>query len=209
MSNGKVEMELATLDSNPFALAAAALSGGDQKPILKFIKGDWLVGQDNEELPLGTKLAADMMNAEWGWFRWKDQKPVDRRMVTVSSGQPVPSRDQLGHDDRQLWDIDANGKPRDPWQRTIEIPVREISGEKREFILSGSSKGFEGGCKALFKAFDKGRRANAGKTPVIELRSDKYSHPTYGIVKTPAMPLVGVVQPRGGAEEGEEHDPAP
>lgn len=184
--------ELATYNENAFAAfqnAAAALSG-DQKPILKFEKGDWYVGQDDEEIPNGTKLAANIMEAEWGWVRWKDGKPVERKMVLVASGAQPGSRDSLGHIDEALWDRDDQQRPRDPWQKMIEIPVRELSGEKREMIISGGSRGHEGACKALFKAFGEGMRANAGKVPVIQLSGDKYTHSKYGIVKVPAMPLV-------------------
>ena len=193
--------ELATFNENALAAfqnASAALSG-EQKLLLKFQKGDWYAGQDNEEIPIGTKLAANIMEAEWGWVRWHDNKPVERRMTLIASGTAPPPRDALGHDDEALWDRDDQGRPRDPWQRMIEIPVRELSGERREMILSGGSRGHEGACKALFKEFGDGMRSNLGKIPVIELRSDKYNHPKYGIVKTPAMPLVSWLDPAAPA----------
>jgi hypothetical protein len=188
-------VELTTYDDNAFnafASAAAAMAGGDQKPLLKFSKGDWVSGQDNEDVPVGTKFAADVMNAEWGWQRWYDRKPVERRMYLVASGKQPETRDTLGHTDQQLWELGADGRAQDPWQKVFEIPVREIAGDRREFLLTGSSKGFEGGCKALFSAFGKGMRENAGKVPVIALGVSKYKHsnPAFGIIKTPEMNLV-------------------
>jgi hypothetical protein len=187
-----VNTQLATVNENAFLAAAASMAGGDQKPILKFSKGDWTVGQEDEDVPIGTRLAADIVNAEWGWIRWHDNKPVERRMVLVASGQQSPTRDALGHEDKDLWKVGSDGKPQDPWQRTIEIPVRELDGEKREFLLAGSSNGFQGGCKALFAAFGKGMRENAGKVPVIELGMSKYKHKNseYGVIKTPEMAIV-------------------
>lgn len=184
-------MDLANYDAAfaNFQNAAAALAG-DSRPILKFDKGEWYAGQNSEEIPLGTKLAADMMRAEWGWVRWHDKKPAERRMTLVASGQQPAPRDTLGHNDPDLWARDPNnGKPIDPWQKTIEIPVRELDGERREFIIAGGSKGFEGACKALFGAFGKEMRENMGKVPVIALGGGKYSHPTYGVVKVPELPL--------------------
>jgi hypothetical protein len=185
-------MDLVTVNETAIAAfgAAASALGGDSKPFIRFDKGDWYTGQDNQELPHGTKLAVDMMHAEWGWIRWKDQKPVDRRMVTIASGQPPAARDTLGGLDEALWDVDASGKRRDPWQRTIELPVREVSGDKRELLIAGSSKGFEGACKRLFKTFGEQMRLNGGKVPIVELRSDKYQHAQYGMVKVPDLPLV-------------------
>ena len=191
-------MELTTVNENAFnafANAAAAMSGGDQKPILRFDKGNWYAGQDNSDVDQGTRLAADMMHAEWGWIHWVDNKPAERRMVVIASGAGVAARETLGNDDKQMWPVDEKGVPQDPWRKSIEIPVREIDGERREFTLAGSSKGFEGACKALFKAFGEGCRANGGKTPIIELGASKYKHQKWGMVPVPALPLVEWVTP--------------
>jgi len=173
-----------------FQAAAAQLSGGDQKPILKFEKGDWYAGQEKREVPNGTRLAADIVHAEWGWVRWDDGKPQERRMVPIASGQPTAARDSLGYNDKELWDDDNTGKPRDPWQFMIEIPVRELTGARTEMVMSGGSKGWEGCCKALFAAFGEQMRSNAGKVPIIQLGGDRYQHKDYGIVKTPKVELV-------------------
>jgi hypothetical protein len=173
-----------------FGAAAAALSGGDQKDILKFDKGDWYLGQDKEEVPRGAKLAANIMEAEWGWVRWRDGKPVERRMVRIASGAQAATRDALGHLDEQLWERDNQGKARDPWQFMIEIPAREVAGGKREVLLSGGSRGWEGCCKALFQEFGQQMREQGGKAPIVELGSDKYEHKQYGIVKTPLLKIV-------------------
>jgi hypothetical protein len=193
--------ELATVDSsNPFLALASAMGGGG-KSILKFSKGDWTAGQDAEDIPLGTKLAADVENAELGWMRWYDRKPVERRMVLVADGQRPPTRDSLGHDDKELWSLDNDGKPQDPWQETYEVPVRELDGERREFVMTGSSRGFRDAFFALMKAYGTDRRVNFGKSPIIELSGDKYKHPdaSRGWIKTPAMPIVDWFDPAAPA----------
>jgi hypothetical protein len=89
-------MELTTVNDNAFSAfeaAASALSGGESKQVLKFDKGDWYLGQDKDEVPKGTKLAANIMEAEWGWVRWRDGKPAERRMVRVASGTPAATRE--------------------------------------------------------------------------------------------------------------------
>src|SRR3954466_3762471 len=108
-----------------FAAAAEELSTG-VKPILKFQKGDWLLGQDAEELKAGTRLAVAMLEAERGWVRWRDGKPVERRMARIAGRAPIPQRYELGHDDESLWDRDGDDRPRDPWQFMIEFPAREL-----------------------------------------------------------------------------------
>lgn len=111
-------------------------------------------------------------------------------MVTIISGAQPVTRDALGHADQTVWERDSEGRPRDPWQKTTEIPAREVSGNKREVVIVGSSKGWEGACKALFQAFLDGGKLNHGKIPIIELRGDKYNHPKWGLTKTPVMTLV-------------------
>jgi hypothetical protein len=187
-----VNTQLATVNENAFLAAASSMAGGDQKSILKFSKGDWIYGQDSEEMPIGTRLAADVMNAEWGWVRWHDRKPVERRVVPLASGAVLPTRDALGHDDKDLWPRGDDGREQDPWQKTIEIGVRELTGDRREFLMVGTSKGFEGACKKLFSDFGKAMREQGGKVPVIELGVSKYKHSNaaYGIIKTPEMNIV-------------------
>jgi hypothetical protein len=185
--------ELATYSDafSAFQAASSALSGGDQKPILKFHKGDWLLGQESEDVPNGTCLAANLLEAEWGWVRWKDNKPVERRMYRIASGRVPDSRDVLGHNDEALWDRDDNGRPRDPWQRMIEIPARELSGFSREVVLSGGSKGWEGCCKALFGEFGEGLKEGKGdRTPIVKLSGSHYEHKVYGRTKVPVLELV-------------------
>lgn len=185
-----------------FGSAASALAGGG-KPFLSCKKGDWYFGQEDKEIPAGARVAINMMEAEWGWLHWKDKEVVGRKMLTVASGNPIADRGELGDDDKDLWPRDDQNNPQDPWQKTIEIPGRFIDGDKEEFVVAGSSKGFEGACKALFKAFGEHARANPGKVPVVELGVSKYNHKKYGITKVPVLDLVDWADPaalEAGAE---------
>jgi hypothetical protein len=184
-------MELVNYDAafERFQAAAAALSGGSTA-ICKFEKGDWLLGSEKTDVPNGTLLAVDMMRAEWGWVRWLDNRPVERRMVMVASGTPFVLRSELGHMDEALWARDDQGRPRDPWQSMIEIPAREVSGARREMVLSGGSRGWDGCCKELFGTFGEQMRENRGKTPIVKLGTSSYDHKKYGRVKVPVLELV-------------------
>jgi hypothetical protein len=183
--------DIATHDDvlSAFAAAAEQLSTG-AKPILKFQKGDWLLGQEAEELKPGTRLALNMLDAEHGWVRWKDGKPAERKMTRIAARVPIPSRHELGHHDEELWDKDGDGRPRDPCKMMLDFPARELEGERREVVVSGGSRGWEGCCKALLTDFASSARQNPGKTPIVELGSGRYQHKTYGMVKVPALPIV-------------------
>ena len=177
-----------------FGNASTALAGAS-KAFLACKKGDWVFGADDTELAAGTKVAMDIMNAEWGWICWRDRKPEDRRMVAISSGQGIEPRSSLSDNDSAMWPVDDFGNPQDPWQKTIEIPGRMLDGDKDEFCAAGSSRGWEGACKALFAEFAEQAAANEGKVPVVELTASSYQHGKYGRVKVPVMKLVEWMDP--------------
>src|SRR5688500_6541123 len=71
---------------------AAASGSGD---FLKFAKGEWLKGQNDDEVELGTRLAANMAELSIGWIRWEDKKPVERRMGLLAQGFVPEKRPDL------------------------------------------------------------------------------------------------------------------
>ena len=122
-------MELVKHNEHLKNLSAAISSlGGETKPILKFIKGEYFVGVDNEIVAIDSLFAVDMINMQWGWLCWQDGRPVDRRLVAMATGQVPVCRASLGHDDQELWGCDDRGHPVDPWRRTIEVQMREMGG---------------------------------------------------------------------------------
>jgi hypothetical protein len=68
--------------------------------LLKFSKGDYLVGEDNDEVEEGTQYVANMDELMVGWIRWADGKPEDQIMGRVSEGYQPPKRNTLGDDDK-------------------------------------------------------------------------------------------------------------
>jgi hypothetical protein len=187
--------KLTTVNDNAFAAfeaAAASLSGGDQKPILKFQKGDWYLGQENEEIPNGTKLAANIMEAEWGWVRWSDGKPVERRMVRIATGAQAPTRDTLGHLDKELWDRDNAGQAARPLAVHGRHPgARDRRPEARGAALrrvEGLGGLLQGAVRRLRQGDARERRQDADRPA-----RGRQVHPPgkeYGVVKTPKLELV-------------------
>ena len=45
-----------------------------------------------------------------------DNKPTDQVMGRIAAGYQPPRRNELGDIDPDDWDVDDDGKPRDPWQ---------------------------------------------------------------------------------------------
>lgn len=170
---------------DPFAAYGqeAASGTGD---FLKFSKGEWLKGQNDDEVELGKLLAANMEELSIGWIRWEDKKPVERRLGLLAQAYKPERREDLGHLDQTQWEVDKDNKPQDPWSFTNELPVADPeTGE--QMVISMSSKGGIGCIGNLCKAFAKGRGANPGLVPVIELARDSYKHKEYGKTYVPVL----------------------
>jgi hypothetical protein len=163
---------------------------------LKFSKGEWLLGQNDEEVALGRKLVAAMQEMSIGWIRWADGKPAERRMGLLAQGYRPEARDALGYTDQALWERDKDGKPQDPWNFTNEIPMADPeTGEQMTF--SASSKGGIGAVGNLCKAYGREYRQRDGLVPIIELGRDSYKHPEYGKTYVPVLTITGWMENSG------------
>ena len=190
---------------DPFAAYGqeAASQGGD---FLKFSKGEWLKGQNDDEVALGSHFAANMGELSIGWIRWEDKKPIERRMGLLAQGFKPETRDALGYTDQVAWEKDKDGKPQDPWSFTNELPVADPeTGE--QMIISMSSKGGIGAIGTLCKAYGKEYRQRDGFVPIIELDRDSYKHKEYGKTYVPVLPIVDWV-PNGSVPEPANSDDA-
>lgn len=182
----------------------AASGSGD---FLKFSKGEYLKGQNDDEVAIGTRLAANMAELSIGWIRWEDGKPAERRMGLLAQGHKPEARDSLGYTDQSQWEEDENGKPKDPWNFTNELPLANPeTGEQMTF--SASSKGGIGAIGNLCKAYGREYRAREGQVPIIELQRDSYKHKVYGKTYVPLIPIVDWVDngtiPEPAKDEEEE-----
>ncbi len=172
---------------DPFAAYGQEAASGSGN-FLKFSKGEWLLGQNDDEIALGRKLAANMGELSIGWIRWADGKPAERRMGLLTQGHKPETRDALGYTDQTLWELDDEGRPKDPWNFTNELPLADPeTGEQMTF--SASSKGGIGAIGNLCKAYGKEYRAQGGKTAVLELGRDSYKHAKYGKTYVPILSI--------------------
>lgn len=183
----------------------AASSGA----FLKFSKGEWLLGQNDEEVELGRRLVGNMAELSIGWIRWADGKPAERRLGLLGQGFKPEARDALGFTDQTTWETDKEGKPIDPWNFTNELPMADPeTGE--QMTLSVSSKGGIGAMGNLCKAYGKEYRSRDGQVPIIELGRDSYKHPEYGKTYVPVLTIVGWMEnsgvPQPAANNDEEED---
>jgi hypothetical protein len=183
--------------------------------LLKFSKGDFLAGQENMELPMGTRFIVNMDMTLRGWIRWENNKPAEQVMGLVAEGFVLPKRDTLGwgyqrgtkEEDADTTDWirdESTGVMRDPWQETFYLIMRELGpdgvtpleGEEGLYTFTTSSKGGLDACKELCSVYGKWLRFHPDEFPVVKIGWDSYMHSVaqYGKIKTPEF-VTGFITP--------------
>ena len=173
---------------DPYAsYGTAAAVGGT--PFLKFDRGTFKFGLDDDELALDTPLVANMAEAEIGHLKWHNGEVVDEAMVRLADGIKPASREDLGDADESKWETDPQGNPIDPWSFTNTVPFKDPVTEC-EYIFSTASKGGIRAVGKLCMAYSGERLQNEGKLPVVKLGSSSYRHKVYGEVYFPTFRIV-------------------
>jgi hypothetical protein len=195
--------------------------------LLRFNKGDWLSGQDQEDVDLGTRLVANVAELMIGWNKWVGGAVEDMRMGRVCDGFQPPARSTLGDTDESEWETDDDGNPRDPWQRTNYLILKDEAGDQL-YTFAASSKGSINAIGELAGAYGKRIRQKPDDLPVVALGAGKYQHKNkaYGWIKFPKLDVVGWVdkaafadalaadqaaheQQSSGDEDGSAEEPTP
>lgn len=160
--------------------------------LLKFSKGDFLCGENDDEVEEGTQFVANMDELMVGWIRWADMKPTDQIMGRVAEGYQPPKRHELGDDDKSRWETDEQGHERDPWQFSNYLILKSVDGDEL-FTFTTSSRGGLNAIGELCKSYGKLMRQKPDEYPVIELGVGSYQHSNkaYGRIKFPTFKIVG------------------
>jgi hypothetical protein len=182
---------VATTGPDPYAAYGAAATRR-QGELLKFSRGDFLAGTNNELVPIGTKMVANMGEATIGWQRWEANKPTEQRMGRIVDGFVPPTRRDLGDLDEDLWERDDEGKPRNPWQYTSQVPVCRLE-DGKQYLFTTSSDGGNKAVGSLCVDYSKRRGSHPNHHPIITLGWSDYPHPikSRGRIKFPVFQIVG------------------
>lgn len=180
--------------------------------LIKFSKGDWIMG-DDEDVPEETLggLVANMDQLMVGWLRWEDNKPVETIMGPVAEGYQPPRRSELGFDDQSQWEQDNQGRPRDPWQFSNYIILKELGEDASEdnlYTFATSSKGGLNAMAVLCREYGRETRRRPNEYPIVKLGSDSYTHPEYGRTYVPLVKIVGWEDKSLFAPVDDEAEPA-
>lgn len=160
--------------------------------LLKFSKGDFLAGEQADEVPVSTRLVANMDELLIGWIKWQDSRPVEHIMGRVIDEYTPPKRNELGDTDDGSWEVDMNGERRDPWQFNNYLLMKDAKGDQI-YTFTTSSRGGLNAIGELSRSYGKAMRQRPNDFPVIELGVGSYQHPNknYGRIKFPTLAVVG------------------
>jgi hypothetical protein len=170
-SNGSTSVP-ATMTGNPWAACADDEGGGyNQGPLLKYVKGQWLIGE--EEVPLGTQYILQMQDAERGDVLFIDGKPAKQHYGLIREGAQFADPATL--------------RPAGEWCQQYKIEACNAeSGEVVTWIANVTkSKGNKDVIAALCRHYSK--VANTSLLPVVALGTTSYPHPQYGQVHKPVL----------------------
>jgi hypothetical protein len=174
---------------NPFEEFGATSSRGNiAGRLMKFSKGDYFV--DDEEIPLGTKFVAVMDELLIGWVKWEDNRPSEQLMGKVAERFVPAPREALGDNDESLWPPDASGRPRDPWQMTFYLVLKDVGKPVENdnlYTLPMNSEGGKDAVKRLCSTYGKAMRQRPDEWPIVEIGVESYVHATWGRIKKPTL----------------------
>jgi hypothetical protein len=166
---------------------------------LRFVKGDWIIGVKGDEAKVDatSPFIVDVWSFQHGWIRWWDQQPTHTIMGRPIDGYPFPLREKLPDQDKSKWQLDQSGQPKDPWQETFRIVMKDTeavsAGDDGLCTWTVTSWGGRKKLRGFFDAFvrEGGKRPDimeCGLMPVVLLRAEVRGG-TYGPVAKPVLTI--------------------
>src|SRR5262249_27227213 len=122
---------------NPY-LKIAAEGGDNPGQLLKFVKGKWMIG--DEQVAIGTEYVCYLNQAMRGWTKFEDNKATNRVIGKIADGFTPPERSELGDTDEAKWKRDE-GEPRDPWVHQYMLPMVSVDTGELITYVTGSEGG--------------------------------------------------------------------
>jgi len=161
---------------------------------IKFGKnGTYQKQLDDAEIPKGTECVViyDQIRVGWIKFQGKGLQPI-RRMGPVFDGFNPVERDELDDQDESLWEVGISGKPTDPWQLQILLPLQDTkSGEL--LIFGTTSKTGRAACDNVISLCSRMQRSEPDYYPIVRLDVGSFEHkdPRIGKVLKPQFTRIG------------------
>jgi len=158
-------------------------------PLLNFKKGRYLYGKDKTEMAIGTELIAIIGETRHGYVKWASGRIAKSAIWRVAE-RPLLDRDEMGETDEDQWPIsDMNGRPEDPYQHVISIPMVSLDGAQ---VYTFSTHYFYGreAAYGLLKKYAAQGAQHPAEYPIVELGVAQ--QPTKrGDIPVPTLEIVG------------------
>jgi hypothetical protein len=178
---------------SPVAEYLAAHGVGMAGTFFKFGKDGFVTTSDETAIPEGTQFTVIYDQVVGGWIKFmgKGTPPIRKQGRLFDGFVPVP-RSELGDDDNSEWELGLSGKPQDPWQIQLLLPLQNVeTGEL--FIFQTTSVTGRRAVDNLVAQCAQMLKKEPDYYPVIKLRVGGFDHrdERVGWVKTPAFERVG------------------
>lgn len=187
MSNDMVKFKGAALPSKGLGanLRNAILQAKDvvgvtgNTPFLRLTKGTgyWVYGAQNTEVEENSLWAVNPMSFVVGYIAWKGGRPVGKKMRSISD-KPV-TLDELP-------DVGAE------WDVNVGFQMQCIYGEDEGTVVDYTANSY-GGKKAyndlLSALYKQAEVDDVNIVPVVELKSDSYTHNEWGKIHNPIFEI--------------------
>jgi hypothetical protein len=179
---------------SPVSAYLAAHGVGMNGTFFKFAKdGKLRKTSDGEEIPEGTQFVVIYDQIQGGWIKFMGKgNPPERKQGNLFEGFVPPDRESLGDNDQSQWDEGLSGKPADPWQFQLLLPLQRVeTGEL--FVFNTSSITGRRAVDRLISECGRMQRVEPNDYPVIKLRIGGFQHrdDRVGRVPTPAFERCG------------------
>jgi hypothetical protein len=187
MANELVKFKGASLPSGGLSnsLRSAILRTKDvvgvtgNTPFLRLMKGNgyWVYGAQNTEVEENSLWAVNPTSFVVGYIAWKAGRPVGKKMRSISD-KPVTVD--------ELPDVGAE------WDVNVGFDLQCVYGEDEGTVVTYTANSY-GGKKAyndILSALYKQAELNDGNiVPVVELKSDSYTHSEFGKIHNPVFEI--------------------
>jgi hypothetical protein len=196
--------QLPTTTTEADNIAKAAAEDGGMAKMLKFKKGKYFLGGE-EEVPLGRQYLAHCIGWTKAWIRFQDgePKPLEpggpcKMYYSVAKGERPPERDELGEMEVSEWPPGISGPHSDPWVQQYMLPMTDMETDEQVVFVTGSWGGRRAVGELCNVYANKKRRDPKLGQPVVRL--DTVDMPTKHFGEVP-RPHFHVVNFDGGDTE--------
>src|SRR5262249_54838034 len=162
---------------SPVSAYLSAHGVGMSGQFFKFSKdGKFRKTSDEEEIPEGTNFVVIYDQIQGGWIKFMGKgNPPERKQGSLFEGFVPPARETLGDLDESEWEVGLSGKPADPWQMQLLLPLQNVeTGEL--FVFNTSSITGRRAVDGLIAMCARMQRTEPNDYPVVKLRVSGYQH---------------------------------